>query len=102
MTAKLVRDLIPERMRDSGRACKVKTLNDEEFREALKAKLLEEAKEVATATSHVSLIEECADLIEVLEAVCSAYMITFEDVLARKANKNSQLGGFTRRQHIEL
>ena len=43
---KLVRDLIPEQISQSGKQADIGTLNDEDFHQALKIKLLEEAHEL--------------------------------------------------------
>ncbi|TAE56625.1 MAG: hypothetical protein EAZ88_03705 [Oscillatoriales cyanobacterium] len=46
---KLVRDRIPDIIRESGNECETAVLSDEEYRQALRQKLIEEAAEVAQA-----------------------------------------------------
>ena len=47
---KLVRDRIPEIIREPGKTCEVVTLAAEEYHQALRQKLVEEAMEAADAT----------------------------------------------------
>ena len=47
---KLIRDHIPEIIRRNNLQCDITTMNEEEFRQALRAKLQEEAQEVAEAS----------------------------------------------------
>ena len=58
---KLVRDRIPEIIRESGNECEVIILSETEYRQALRQKLIEEAAEVAEANEE-GLIAELADL----------------------------------------
>jgi predicted house-cleaning noncanonical NTP pyrophosphatase (MazG superfamily) len=48
---KLVRDNIPEIIRGSGKQCEVEVMPPEEYRQALLAKLVEEAKEAQEAAN---------------------------------------------------
>lgn len=77
---KLVRDRIPEIIRQSGRECGVETMDEEEFRQALRAKLVEEAQEAAAAID-ADLVTELADLCEVMDALMVASGIDRETVL---------------------
>jgi predicted house-cleaning noncanonical NTP pyrophosphatase (MazG superfamily) len=77
---KLVRDNIPKIIRDSGKQCEVEVMAQEEYRQALLAKLVEEAKEAQEAAKEQGatseqLLLELADLQEVMEAVIAAYGI---------------------------
>ena len=79
---KLVRDLIPEIIRQHGSTCGVERLDeDEAFRGALRAKLLEEAREAAE-DSDAELATELADLLEVIDAIVEAFGLTSETVRA--------------------
>lgn len=67
---KLVRDRIPELIRQSGRNPNVGHISGDDLVRALGAKLIEEAQEAAAAlTNRDELIEELADLTEVIAAV---------------------------------
>ena len=64
---KLVRDLIPHLIRESGRRADVRYLSGQELVSALGAKLREEAREAAEALdSRENLIDELADVTEVM------------------------------------
>ena len=93
---KLVRDKIPEIIRASGNQCEISTLNDVEYIEALKQKLLEEANEVAIAPPE-ELAEELADVMEVIDALMAAAGIEPEKVKEIQQVKRSQRGGFDNR-----
>jgi predicted house-cleaning noncanonical NTP pyrophosphatase (MazG superfamily) len=93
---KLVRDRIPEIIRRDGRECATEMMTEEAYRQALLQKLLEEAHEAA-AVGPEKLVEELADLYEVIDAIMAAYGIEREAVLAKQAHKRAERGGFERR-----
>src|SRR5690606_342167 len=66
---KLVRDKIPEFIRASGRTPHVSALSPSAYREALIDKLREEAAELQAAQTGEALLEEAADVLEVLAAI---------------------------------
>ena len=90
---KLVRDKIPDIIRNSGNQCEISTLNDAEYLEALRQKLVEEANEAAT-TSPDKLAEELADVMEVMDAILAARGMEKEKVLEIQKQKRSLRGGF--------
>ncbi len=96
---KLVRDRIPEIIRETGQECAVETLDAEAFHQALRAKLVEEAQEAAVATSK-ELVTELADLYEVMDALMAAYSINREAVLVEQRRKQSDRGGFSQRLRL--
>ena len=93
---KLVRDQIPEIIRNCGNHCETTTLNDTEYIEALRQKLVEEAKEAATASLE-DLPQELADVMEVVDALMSATGIKPEKVREIQKEKRSRRGGFDNR-----
>jgi len=90
---KLVRDRIPEIIRKSGIDCEVVTLSQTEYRQALRQKLIEEAREAAEANQQ-NLITELADLYEVIDAVMASYNINRELVIAEQLNRREERGSF--------
>ncbi|MDP3299897.1 MAG: nucleoside triphosphate pyrophosphohydrolase, partial [Phenylobacterium sp.] len=90
---KLIRDGLPPMMREQGLTVFCHRLGDAEFLTALKAKLLEEAEEVAVATAD-DLLEELADVSEVLMALIAAAGLSPEAVEAARLAKRAQRGGF--------
>ncbi|MEW6491558.1 MAG: nucleoside triphosphate pyrophosphohydrolase [Cyanobacteriota bacterium] len=93
---KLVRDRIPEIIRQAGKQCEVTTMSEAEFSQALREKLIEEAQEAATATPE-KLLSELADLQEVIDAVLALCGIEREAILTEQRRKRAQRGGFDQR-----
>lgn len=94
---KLVRDHIPEIIRAHGDTCHTEVLNAEEYQGALKNKLIEEAQEVASATSNADLLMEIADVYEVLTALCRAHNFSPETVMLAQQQKRDTNGAFEQR-----
>ena len=93
---KLVRDRIPEIIEKDGRDYEVATLSEDEYRQALRAKLIEEAKEAAAAEPG-KLLVELADLYEIIDAIMTAYGIERALVLSEQKKRRIERGGFERR-----
>jgi len=93
---KLVRDRIPEIIRQSGEHREVVELDASDYQQALRQKLVEEAQEAEIA-SEGDLVIELADLCEVMEALMSASGIREETVRQVQAKRRTERGGFTRR-----
>ena len=96
---KLVRDLIPEQISQSGKQADIGTLNDEEFHQALKIKLLEEAHELFHANNREAILNESADLLELIETLLKHHAINVTEVFARQKQKRETAGSFDKR-HI--
>lgn len=90
---KLVRDRIPEIIRQNGSECEVVTLSSEEYRQALRSKLIEEATEAARS-SDGELGKELADLYEVIDALMLSYGIDRDMVRYDREQKLADRGGF--------
>ncbi|NSC25206.1 nucleotide pyrophosphohydrolase [Streptomyces albus subsp. chlorinus] len=97
---KLVRDLIPQIIREDGLSPVVRLLGEDDYRAALREKLVEEAGEARDAPAG-QLLAELADLVEVIEALLSAYQLTWEDLVALAGRKRSERGGFTQKIFLE-
>lgn len=87
---KLVRDRIPQIIRDGGRDCRTRTLSQEEYVARLHDKLREELDEYLASGE----MEELADLYEVIRAVEAARGSSMEDIKALRARKARERGGF--------
>lgn len=94
---KLVRDRIPEIIERDGHKAIFRTLSEKDYIAALDKKLLEEVKEY----QEVKSIEEMADIMEVLYAICVARGYTIEELEAKRKEKNSERGGFEKRLFLE-
>lgn len=90
---KLVRDRIPEIIRANDQECQIKILSDADYIQALRDKLIEEAREVAEADGD-DLIKELADLYEVIDVMIDMMGINPIDVKERQTLRRKQRGGF--------
>ncbi|GLW59529.1 nucleoside triphosphate pyrophosphohydrolase [Kitasatospora phosalacinea] len=93
---KLVRDRIPEIIREAGREPEVYVADDAEYVARLGAKLHEEADEVQAA-SRDEVLEELADLLEVVRALAVVHGADFSRVEEIRRKKAEERGGFAGR-----
>ncbi|MBA2452978.1 MAG: nucleoside triphosphate pyrophosphohydrolase [Chloroflexia bacterium] len=89
----LVRDRIPEIIRQEGLRCESEEMEQQEYRERLREKIIEEALEVAAASPD-SLVEELGDLYEAIESLMVSYGIEAATVANAQAQKRRERGGF--------
>ncbi len=93
MTGKLVRDKIPAIILADGKKPMTRILDTEEYLEELDKKLNEEIAEYQADKS----IEEMADVLEVLFAICKARGHSVEELMEVRAAKREKRGGFEER-----
>lgn len=93
---KLIRDRIPEIIRDSGCQYALSELSETEYLAALKQKLIEEATEAASAPPG-ELLKELADLYEVIDVLMAIANIDREELLAEREKRKKERGGFEKR-----
>lgn len=87
---KLVRDKIPEIIMADGKQPITRILDDNEYLEELDAKLNEEIAEYQEDKS----IEEMADVLEVLFAICEARGHSIDELMEVREAKREKRGGF--------
>lgn len=97
---KLVRDFIPDIVRANGQEPLTRCLNEDEYRTALRAKILEEASELVAAEC-TDVLDELADLLEVMRAVACTEGFEWNQVEAAAIKKREKRGGFERRIWLE-
>ena len=90
---KLVRDRIPEIIRESGKNCTTSVLEMADYIAMLDAKLNEELLEYQESKS----MEELADLLEVIRAAAAARGSSIEEVERIRKEKATKRGGFEKR-----
>jgi len=90
---KLVRDKIPEIIASTGKACKFRTLAENEYLPLLHEKLQEELNEYLQSGE----LEELADLLEVIQAVCVARGSSIDEVESLRRQKAEKRGGFEKK-----
>lgn len=87
---KLVRDKIPDIIRAAGKTPVTEILSNEEYLNELDKKLNEEVAEYQADKS----IEEMADILEVLYAICEARGYSIGELMQVKEAKRDERGGF--------
>lgn len=94
---KLVRDAIPEIIKNKGENVTFHIATEAEFETALINKLQEEVIEFTTAPS----IEELADIMEVVEAYLEFKKISTTELKKVQTDKKAKRGGFSKRIILE-
>ncbi|MBQ8210514.1 MAG: nucleoside triphosphate pyrophosphohydrolase [Clostridia bacterium] len=90
---KLVRDKIPEIMSAKGETPITKILNDAEYGLYLEKKLDEEVAEYHCSKE----LEELADILEAVYALCESKGFSVDDLLSVYREKHNQRGGFSKK-----
>ena len=98
---KLVRDKIPDIIRATGRTPRVRILPAEEYRSALHDKLHEEVAELLAALDSHAVVEEAADVLEVLTAIVAEHGATLDTIVDVAGKKRAERGGFDMRLWLE-
>lgn len=91
---KLIRDNIPNIINKEGKHAEFISLDDATFLVALKEKLVEEAREAVQAQDKAAMIQELADLQEVMDKIKEKYLITSSEVNMAQAVKAIKNGKF--------
>lgn len=90
---KLVRDKIPEIIKNDGKKPIIEILSNEDYLTELDKKLNEEVAEYQADKS----IEEMADVLEVLFAICEARGYSVDELMRVRETKREKCGGFADR-----
>lgn len=96
---KLVRDKIVELMEGLGQQVQFRRLDDDEYLEEIKRKLLEEASEFDPKSP--SALTELTDLQEVIDAAIIAIGSSKEDQLVLQHKRETEKGAFKERLYVE-
>lgn len=97
---KLVRDLIPQVIQGSGKECRTRILDEEEYKQELIIKLKEESEEYFTAQNSKESLEELADMLEVIRALSAVHGSSWEELDALRKKKAEARGGFEERVYL--
>ena len=98
---KLIRDRIPEIIKKDGNTADIIILSDEAFKQAIKEKLIEEATEVLIADNRDEVVNELADLQEVIDTIKQIYNISTLEVNSSQAIKALNRGKFEKRLYLK-
>ncbi|MBC8059701.1 MAG: nucleoside triphosphate pyrophosphohydrolase [Clostridiaceae bacterium] len=88
---KLVRDLIPQVIANSGRQFSAHWASKEQFPKLLEEKLMEEVNEYLEDKN----LEELADVLEVLVALAGTLGYAEEELFEKRKQKKEERGGFS-------
>jgi predicted house-cleaning noncanonical NTP pyrophosphatase (MazG superfamily) len=90
---KLVRDFIPIIIRQAGGLARVRVVPRSEARALLLQKLIEEAFEARSASAS-NIVEELADILDVIEALEANFEIEAKSLASVREKKRARRGGF--------
>ena len=96
---KLVRDKIPNIIKNNGGEPYTRILSNDEYIENLKKKLIEECNEVMFAKTKEDTLEELADTFEVVRSLAKA--LGYENLIDAVENKATKRGGFNKKIFLE-
>lgn len=91
---KLVRDRIPEIIENSGKKFTTRILDDNEYINELKKKLVEEMEEYQQTETNEDALEELADILELMHALAKVHGFNIDEVEKIRAEKEEKRGGF--------
>lgn len=94
---KLVRDKIPEKIIANGEQAFTHKADDAEYKPALENKLQEEITEFLNSPC----VEEMADVLEVMRAICDLHGVDYTDLEKVRQEKFAKRGGFAQRIILE-
>lgn len=94
---KLVRDKIPDIIKEDGKECKYHIANYDEYKTRLYKKMREELDEFISTPCY----EEAADMYEVFLSICTMHDLNIEGVVQWATVKKLQRGGFEDRIVLE-
>lgn len=97
---KLWREKLIKRMEKTGSIIHTKILSGEEYDVELRSKLVEEAREVQASRNREELVQEIADVYEVIDSLLKHHRLTKEEVLAAQAAKKDDRGGFEKHTYV--
>ena len=91
---KLVRDKIPNIIKNNGGEPYTRILSNDEYIENLKKKLIEECNEVVSAKTK-------EDTLEVVRSLAKALGYSYENLIDAVENKATKRGGFNKKIFLE-
>ena len=98
---KLVRDKIPEIIKNNNGEPITRVLDDIEYKQELEKKLYEEYLEVLDSNNFEDRIEELADMLEIIKALSKLENKTLEDIIEVANQKQIKRGGFEEKIYLE-
>ena len=100
MYNKLVRDNIPDIIKNNGEEPIIEVLDDEKYKIELEKKQLEECNEVLNSNGN-DRIEELSDLLEVMISLANLENRNLDDIEKVRIDKKNKRGGFTKKIYLK-
>lgn len=97
---KLVRDRIPEIIKNNGEEPIIEILNDKEYKNELEKKLYEEYLEVIESSGE-SRLEELADMISVIASLAKLEKKDLSDIINISTKKDEKRGSFDKKIYLK-
>ena len=97
---KLVRDNIPNIIKNNGEIPITRILDCDEYKKELENKLYEEYQEVLNSSKD-DRIEELADMLEIIKALANLENKTLNDVILAMEQKSKKRGAFDEKIYLE-
>ncbi|MEI6528988.1 MAG: nucleoside triphosphate pyrophosphohydrolase [Candidatus Falkowbacteria bacterium] len=97
---KLVRDMIPTKIKKSGGKVKQKTLSTNKYIYELKRKLIEEGEELLVAKNTKDTLDEMADIQELIDCLLVSLGKKTPDLKKLQKEKNKKNGSFKDKIYI--
>ncbi|WP_449623118.1 nucleoside triphosphate pyrophosphohydrolase [Robertmurraya sp. Marseille-Q9965] len=91
---KLVRDRIPEIIEKTGKEFSTRILDNDEYITELRKKSFEELQEYMNSKTNDDALEELADILEIIYALCEYHGTDFHKVEEIRKQKAERRGGF--------
>lgn len=98
---KLVRDNIPNIIEGNNETAVIHILSETEYKSELFKKLSEECSEVISSKSSEELVEELADVLEVIKSIAELEGKSLDSVIEVADKKRLKRGGFAKRIYLE-
>ena len=99
---KLITDKIPGIIKKSGSIPEITILDEADFRKALKVKMTEEAQELLEAESTDDVLNELADVEELVRAIAKNYSISLRELEEHRKAKLHERGGFKKKLFLSV
>jgi len=94
---KLIRDNIPDIIKNKWEKCEFYIADDIEYSIELLKKIVEESIEVKKAKNKKELTEELADVIEVIHSICDNKSISIDDIEKARIKKKKEKWWFSKK-----
>jgi len=99
---RLYRDKRVAMLEATGSRFVMQDLSNPAYDAALKKKLQEECEEIINTSTKQELIEEIADVFEVIDALCALRSITNAEIIKVQEKKREEAGGFYERKFVQI